>query len=111
MLQWANRDSALHVPSLWTWEILNTVGVVIKRRRISADRGREFMAQLAMLNFRIDPAPPISEFPRLHTLATLHGLTAYDASYLDLAIRLALPLATLDADLGRACRSEGIPTL
>jgi predicted nucleic acid-binding protein len=41
MLQWAVNGSALHVPSLWVWEILNTVAVVIKRRRITADRGKE----------------------------------------------------------------------
>jgi hypothetical protein len=39
MLEWAMDGSALHVPSLWTWEILNTVAVVIKRKRITADRG------------------------------------------------------------------------
>jgi hypothetical protein len=39
MLEWAKEGTALHVPSLWTWEILNTVAVVIKRRRITADRG------------------------------------------------------------------------
>jgi predicted nucleic acid-binding protein len=40
MLEWAINGSALHVPALWTWEILNAVGVVIRRRRISSDRGQ-----------------------------------------------------------------------
>ena len=68
MLEWAMDGSALHVPSLWAWEILNTVAVVIKRRRIRADCGGEFLEQLATLNFKVDDPPPITDFPRLHAL-------------------------------------------
>ena len=45
MLEWAINGSALHVPALWTWEILNAVGVVIRRRRISSDRGQAYLEQ------------------------------------------------------------------
>jgi predicted nucleic acid-binding protein len=69
MLEWAVGGSALHVPPLWTWEILNTVAVVIKRRRITTDRGKEFLEQLATLNIKVDHAPPIADFPRLHSLS------------------------------------------
>lgn len=72
MLGWAIAGSALHVPSLWTWEILNAVGVAIRRRRISADRAKEFIEQLATLNFKMDAPPHIADFPRLHSLATGH---------------------------------------
>jgi predicted nucleic acid-binding protein len=108
MLEWAMNGSALHVPSLWTWEILNTVAVVIKRQRITADRGKEFLEQLAKMNITVDHAPPVADFPRLHLLASTHQLAAYDVAYLDLAKRLSLPLATRDDDLTRAARSEGI---
>ena len=111
MLEWAMDGSALHVPSLWTGEILNSVAVVIKRRRITADRAREFLEQLATLNIKVDPAPPIADFPRLHSLAGTHQLTAYDVAYLDLAKRLSLPLATRDDDLTRAARAEGVQIL
>jgi predicted nucleic acid-binding protein len=96
---------------LWIWEILNTMAVVIKRQRITADRGKEFLVQLATLNIIMDEPPPIADFPRLHSLASHHQLTAYDVAYLDLAKRLALPLATLDADLGRAALGEGLNVL
>jgi hypothetical protein len=46
MLEWAIEGSVLHVPLLWIWEVLNVVAVVIKKRRITADRGREFLGQL-----------------------------------------------------------------
>lgn len=111
MLEWAMDGSALHVPSLWAWEILNTVAVVIKRRRITADRGREFLEQLATLNFKVDSPPPIADFPRLHSLASTHQLTAYDVAYLDLAKRLSLPLATRDDDLKKAALAEGVRVL
>ena len=111
MLEWAMDGSALHVPSLWTWEILNTVAVVIKRRRITADRGKEFLEQLAKLNITVDHAPPIADFPRLHSLASVHQLTAYDVAYLDLAKRMSLTLATRDADLMQAALIESVPLL
>ena len=78
MLQRAQGGCILHVPSLWTWEVLNAVSVVIKRKRIAADRGKDFLVQLATLNFKVDPAPQVSDFPRLHMLAAVHQLTAYD---------------------------------
>jgi predicted nucleic acid-binding protein len=108
MLQWATEGSALHVPSLWTWVILNTVAVVIKRGRITADRGKEFLEQLSTLNFKVENPPLIADFPRLHTLASRSQLTAYDVAYLDLAKRLSLPLATRDSDLARAAVAVGV---
>ncbi|MDR1921736.1 MAG: type II toxin-antitoxin system VapC family toxin, partial [Candidatus Adiutrix sp.] len=44
-------------------------------------------------------------------LAERHGLTLYDAAYLELAQRLNLPLATLDADLRTAAKALGLPLL
>jgi len=63
MLEWAIEGSELHVPALWTWEILNVVAVTVKRGRITGDRAREFLAQLATLNFRIasPPLPKVSK--------------------------------------------------
>jgi predicted nucleic acid-binding protein len=102
MLEWAKQGSELHVPSIWAWEILNAVGVAIKRQRIAADRGREFLEQLSTLNFKIDPGPQVPDFSRLHSLANRYQLTAYDVAYLDLALRLSLPLATGDDKIKKA---------
>jgi predicted nucleic acid-binding protein len=99
MLDWAADGSELHVPSLWGWEIMN------------ADREKEFLEQLAVLNFKIDNPPQVRDFARLHDQATMHQLTSYDVAYLDLAKRLSLPLATRDGDLARAAVSEGIEVL
>lgn len=111
MLDWAAEGSELHVPALWIWEITNAVGVALKRQRITTERAKEFLDQLAALNFKIDPVPEIADLPRLHDLAVRHRLTSYDTAYLDLAARRSLPLATLDADLEKAALSEGIVIL
>jgi predicted nucleic acid-binding protein len=84
---------------------------VIKRRRITADRGNEFLVQLATLNFVVDEPPPIAYLPISHSLASDRHLTAYDAAYLDLAKRRSLPLATLDGALTRAAIAEGVKIL
>lgn len=107
------QGNEMHVPGLWAWEILNAVGVAIKRKRITADRGRDFLEQLAKLNFRMDRPVPVAEFPRLHSLAAKYQLTAYDVAYLDLAVRLSLPLATRDECAqsrsdGRRCRGPSL---
>jgi predicted nucleic acid-binding protein len=69
---------------------------------------REFIEQLPTLNFKIDPGPQVPDFARLHSLANRYQLTAYDAAYLDLAMRLSLPLATCDDDLRKAATTEGV---
>jgi predicted nucleic acid-binding protein len=111
LLEWAMEGSELHVPCLWIWEILNVVGVTVRRRRITADRGREFLKLLATLKVTIDHPPQVGDFPRLHALANSYDLTAYDVAYLDLAKRLSLPLATRDDALGKAALAEGIAVL
>ena len=111
MLSWAIDGSHLHVPSLWPWEMMNAVAIAVRRGRITADRAAEFFGQIATFNFRIAPGPVIVDFARLSLLASSHRLTAYDTAYLDLAQRLALPLATLDDDLRDGAIAEGVMVL
>jgi hypothetical protein len=63
LLEWAKEGSELHVPSIWAWEILNAVGMAIKRQRVVAGRGAEFLEQLATLNFKIDHGPQGAGLP------------------------------------------------
>lgn len=111
LLQRAARRETLHVPSLWPWEMMNAVAVSLRRQRITPERARQFFEQLAAFDFRIAPAPAVGEFPELSLLASRYQLTAYDTAYLGLARRLALPLATLDEDLRKAAKAEGISVL
>jgi predicted nucleic acid-binding protein len=92
------------VPSLWWFEIRNILVVSERRKRISESDTGVFLRDLAGLRVRVDREPEESV---VLSLARTHGLSVYDASYLELAVREAIPLATLDAQLIAAARAEG----
>jgi predicted nucleic acid-binding protein len=96
-------DTAL-VPSFWPHEVLNALLVGEKRKRISKELVRSFLDDLATLPIVLEQFPAGVVFDRIQHLSREHGLTAYDAAYLDLALDSGLPLATLDEDLVRACK-------
>ncbi len=96
-------DTAL-VPSFWPHEVLNALLVGEKRKRISKELVRSFLDDLATLPIVLEQFPAGVVFGRIQHLSREHGLTAYDAAYLDLALDSRLPLATLDEDLVRACK-------
>jgi predicted nucleic acid-binding protein len=100
-------DSAV-APSFWPHEVLNALLVGEKRKRISADLVRVFLADLATLPIALEQFPADAIFSRIASISRQHGLTAYDAAYLDLAQINGLPLATLDEELMRACRKTGV---
>jgi predicted nucleic acid-binding protein len=100
-------DSAI-APPFWPHEVLNALLVGEKRKRISAELMRTFLKHLAALPVVLAHFPADTVFDRVQSLSRDHGLTAYDAAYLDLAQLNALPLATLDEDLMRACRKASV---
>ena len=87
------------------------MAVAVRRQRITSAHAASFFALLADFDFRIETPPGIVDMPRLSRLAARHQLTAYDTAYLDVAMRLALPLATLDEDLKKAALAEGLSVL
>lgn len=56
----------------------------------------------------VDPVARRRAFEAVHALARKHRLTAYDAAYLELAVRLAVPMATLDERLRDAAEAERV---
>lgn len=99
------HDEAL-VPSLWHLEVANVLLVAERRGRMSEAQAARFVGLLSKLPIRTD-------LTAVDTNAVLavgrrHSLSAYDATYLVLAERMAAPLATLDAKLQAACRSAGV---
>jgi predicted nucleic acid-binding protein len=93
------------VPSLWWFEIRNVLIVNERRGRLRETDTALFLRNLARLPIVVDRAP---EEAAVLTLARRHGLTVYDASYLELAQRHAAPLATLDVALTQAAQRENI---
>ncbi|HEV2303086.1 MAG TPA: type II toxin-antitoxin system VapC family toxin [Stellaceae bacterium] len=99
------------VPALWRLEVANGLAVGARRGRIAAERGRAALADLAMLDIRVDPHTDAHAWGTTFELAERFRLTVYDAAYLELAQRRALALATLDASLRRAGAAVGVSLL
>lgn len=98
-------------PGLWPLETANVLLQAEKARRITQDERRRSLATLAALPIHIDPDTAAQAFGRTLGLAEAQGLTLYDASYLELALRLGLPLASLDKKLRQAAESSGVALL
>jgi predicted nucleic acid-binding protein len=94
------------VPTLWWFELRNALIVNERRRRTSPELSAGFLRHLSGMPTTVDTVP---DSDLVMQLARRHRLTVYDATYLELAIRLGLPLATLDVALARAARAEGVP--
>jgi predicted nucleic acid-binding protein len=105
------RTAQGHVPALWALEIGNILLGAEKRRRISQARTVEFLGILGDLDIRVEPDLPGCAFRDVLPLARERSLTTYDATYLELAMRLGLPLATKDKALARAATALRIKTL
>ncbi len=100
-------DTAV-APSFWPHEVLNALLAGEKRKRISRELVRRFLDDLATLPIELEQFPARIVFDRIQQLSREHGLTAYDAAYLDLALDRGLPVATLDEDLARASKKARV---
>jgi predicted nucleic acid-binding protein len=101
-------DAGAWVPALWRLEVANVLEMGVRRRKHTADFRDATLADLAEFPIRLDPETDRQAWSATVRLAATHGLTVYDATYLELAQRRGLPLATLDKDLRAAARAEGI---
>lgn len=104
-------DEGVVVPNLWHLEVASALTNAVRRQRVTKEFRDEALADLAQLDITIDPETDRHAWTASLRLADLHGLTVYDAAYLELAQRRRLPLATLDAALIRAASSSGVETL
>jgi len=96
-------------PTLWVFECTNVLQSAQRRRRINAHRRAEIASEMSALPVRLDPDIP--DFVSLDRLAAAQGLSAYDAAYLELALRRSLVLVSLDARLIAAAGALGHPAL
>ncbi len=99
------------VPVLWRLEVANALQSAFRRKRISADYRDASLAELARLPITVDADTDTYAWTTTLRLAERFGLTIYDATYLDLAQRRSLPLATLDKELRRAAMEAEVTLL
>jgi len=96
------------VPSLWPLEVANALLMGERRQRTTAAKVSEFLVLLQALPIRVDEETvPRAWHDTLH-LARAHNLSVYDASYLELALRRGLPMASLDDRLKEAATAVGV---
>jgi predicted nucleic acid-binding protein len=100
------KTSRAIAPPLLRLEVTNVLRTACKRQRLIAAQAHEMLTALAALPIDIDVTAPNPA--QILDLALRHDLTAYDAMYLDLALRRALPVATRDLALADAARAAGV---
>ena len=105
-----NKASAV-VPVTWGLEVANVIARAEAKAIVTEARSRTFLELLEGINIEVDQATFSRSLSDTLQLARRYRLSAYDASYLELALRRSLPLATLDEDLQKAAKNAGAARL
>ena len=99
------------VPALWPIEVGNALLAATRRGRLSEEDWPRIRDDFAELPIEVDTDSCTRVLDRVLPVASDHKLSVYDATYLELAMRLSLPLATLDRQLAAAARGAGIEVI
>jgi predicted nucleic acid-binding protein len=102
------RDQEALVPPLWLLELANGLVVAERRGRITRAESTRFLGLVGELPIRIDQTSTLDLASSVMDLARQYDLSAYDAAYLELALRLGQPLATIDERLRSAADRAGV---
>lgn len=107
----AVTENGAVVPSLWRLEIANVLRTAVRRQRCNEQLADGLLERLESLPITVDRETDKHAWGATLALSRNHGLTPYDACYLELAIRRSLPLATGDKDLITAAQGLGVAVL
>ncbi len=99
------------IPSLFPLEFANAVLMGVRRGKLTPAERERTMGFMAALPLELELAHPLASLGATLDLATAHRLSAYDAAYLELALRRRLPLASLDRALRQAADACGVTLL
>jgi predicted nucleic acid-binding protein len=99
------------VPALWSLEVSNVLLVGERRKRLTQADTEQFLQLLRSLPIDVDEETPHRAFEQIIALGRQQTLSAYDAAYLELAMRTGIPLATQDKELRRAAPIVGVTLL
>jgi predicted nucleic acid-binding protein len=97
---------AVHVPFIWRAEFASALLTLAHNRRLPPSRVPAILEEIDRLELVEDTSPPSVRL--LVDISRRYALSAFDASYLELALRLKLPLAARDAPLRKAAERAGI---
>jgi len=110
-LEALERGVPTWVPGHWALEVSNGLLTAQRRKRLTAAAVADVVDVLQQLPIETDTETPRRSLGVIAEVARLHDLTAYDAAYLELAMRKGAALATSDAPLARAARKAGVTVL
>jgi predicted nucleic acid-binding protein len=111
LLEEIESGAEIVVPSLWFLEVANGLLAAQRRKLLTAIQRKEALERLSALTFTLDDEPGRTTFRKTSDLAEKHGLTVYDAVYLEIAIRRKVPLASRDEPLRKAAKRSGVKIL
>jgi predicted nucleic acid-binding protein len=103
------RTDTAAAPSIWPVEVANALLAAQRRGRLPAARVSQAIAFVLALQIEVRHAALEATLIDTRELARRESLTVYDASYLDLAMREGVALATLDQALMAAANRVGVP--
>ena len=104
----AMKTASALVPTTWGLEVANVIAKAEAKALVTEARSGAFLGMLEGVEIEVDAATFAHALSDTLQLARRYKLSAYDASYLELALRLGLPLATLDEDLQKAAKKAGV---
>ena len=96
------------VPATWGLEVANVIAKAEAKALVTEARSEAFLEMLEGVSIEVDVATFARALGTTLQLARRYKLSAYDASYLELALRRGIPLATLDEDLRKAANKAGV---
>jgi predicted nucleic acid-binding protein len=108
MLQSIREGAVVHVPALWPLEIANVLLVLTRRGKLLDRDRRAALGWIQRLPVEVDHEMASMAYGRLSDLACEYTLSVYDATYLELAQRLNLPLGCKDGALRVAAQACGV---
>lgn len=108
LLDRVSAHDVLWVPALWWYEIANALMMAQRRRRISEADRLALIELYQRLPIHTDAHLTAHTIQQIQSLALIHRLSAYDAAYLELALRKELTFATLDKPLMKAAKDAGL---
>ena len=104
----AMKEAVALVPVTWGLEVSNVIARAEAKELVTEARSEAFLEMLGGVDIAVDVATFSHALSDTLHLARRYRLSAYDASYLELALREGLPLATLDEDLQKAAKRTGV---
>jgi predicted nucleic acid-binding protein len=111
LLEEVEAGATLVVPVVWFAEVANSLMSLQRRKKLTSEERKKALETLARMNFTVDEEAGHAAFGKTSDIAEKYDLTIHDATYLELALRRGLPLASRDSALVAAARKAGLKVL